>query len=82
MIMNENEICVSLKDMIKEIKGMKSIVQELRKQVNKSQKHGEWLISSNGYHPYCSECREEPTSSKMTVYCDHCGAIMDGKKIK
>lgn len=40
--------------------------------------HGRWIISSDGYYPYCSECKEEPESGKMTNYCPSCGAAMDG----
>ena len=41
--------------------------------------HGRWLINSDGYYPYCSECKEEPKSGIMTNYCPNCGAKMDGK---
>ena len=39
--------------------------------------HGRWLINSDGYYPYCSECKEEPKSGIMTHYCPNCGAKMD-----
>ncbi len=39
--------------------------------------HGRWIICSDGYYPYCSRCKEEPSGRKMTKYCDHCGAKMD-----
>ena len=38
---------------------------------------GEWLICSDGYYPYCSECRHEPPHGEMTNYCPQCGAKMD-----
>lgn len=41
-------------------------------------KHGKWLINSDGYYPYCSECRSEPDGGKMSRYCPNCGARMDG----
>ena len=41
---------------------------------------GEWLINSDGYYPYCSECKEEPKSGIMTHYCPNCGAKMEGKQ--
>ena len=41
-------------------------------------KHGKWIISSDGYYPYCSECNFRP-EGKMTNYCPNCGARMDGK---
>lgn len=41
-------------------------------------RHGRWLINPDGYAPYCSECKQEPTGGIMTDYCDHCGAKMDG----
>ena len=40
-------------------------------------RHGRWIISSDGYYPYCSECKEEPKGGNMTKYCPHCGAKMD-----
>lgn len=45
--------------------------------------HGKWLICSDGYYPYCSECKEEPKGGNMTSYCPNCGAIMkeDGKNV-
>lgn len=40
---------------------------------------GRWIISSDGYYPYCSECRKEPKSGDMTDFCPNCGADMRGK---
>lgn len=40
------------------------------------QKMGEWRINSDGYYPYCSECKEEPKNREMTKYCPNCGAKM------
>ena len=40
-------------------------------------KHGKWLICTDGYYPYCSECRNEPKSGIMTKYCPECGTRMD-----
>lgn len=42
-------------------------------------RHGRWIISSDGYYPYCSECKEEPKGGNMTKYCPNCGAKMDLK---
>ncbi len=42
------------------------------------QKIGEWRINSDGYYPYCSECKEEPKNREMTKYCPNCGAKMGG----
>lgn len=39
--------------------------------------HGEWIICSDGYYPYCSVCKEEPENRKMTKFCPNCGAVMD-----
>ena len=43
-------------------------------------RHGQWLINSDGYYPYCSECGEEPKSGIMTHYCPNCGANMMDKE--
>ena len=42
-------------------------------------KHGRWLICSDGYYPYCSECKEEPyrkNNCDLPNYCPNCGARM------
>lgn len=44
-------------------------------------KHGKWLISSDGYYPYCSECKKEPKNREMTKFCAECGAKMDKEEI-
>lgn len=43
-------------------------------------KHGRWLINSDGYYPYCSECKCEPDGRKMSKHCPNCGVKMDGDK--
>ena len=39
--------------------------------------HAKWIISSNGYYPYCSHCKSPPYGGDMTKYCPECGARMD-----
>lgn len=41
---------------------------------------GHWIISSNGYYPYCSECKSKPKSGEMTDFCPSCGAKMNNKQ--
>ena len=41
-----------------------------------SPRKGHWIISSDGYYPYCSECKTEPGSGNMTDVCPTCGANM------
>lgn len=48
--------------------GEKAEIQRVR--------HGKWIISSDGYYPYCSECHYRP-EKHMTNYCPDCGARMD-----
>ena len=36
----------------------------------------EWMISSDGYYPYCSRCKDRPQNGRMTKYCSNCGAKM------
>lgn len=38
--------------------------------------HGKWVICSDGYYPYCSNCREEPKGG-TSKFCPNCGAKMD-----
>lgn len=40
-------------------------------------RHGHWIICSDGYYPYCSKCKQEPSGKNMTNYCSNCGAKMD-----
>ena len=42
--------------------------------------HAKWIISSNGYYPYCSNCKTEPKNGIKSKYCPECGARMDGEK--
>ena len=39
--------------------------------------HGKWVICPDGYYPYCSVCKSEPTRGVMKPYCADCGAKMD-----
>lgn len=44
-------------------------------------KQAHWEIDSDGYYPYCSECRYEPerpviSLDNRTPYCPNCGAEM------
>ena len=43
-------------------------------------KKAKWEICSDGYYPYCSNCKEEPQGKVMTDYCPNCGAYMKGDK--
>lgn len=47
----------------------------MNKQELKADK-GRWIISSDGYYPYCSKCKKEPPGKIMTKYCSNCGAKM------
>lgn len=47
--------------------------------IQSKQKTGQWLINSDGYYPYCSECMNEPQNRIMTDYCSNCGAYMKGE---
>ena len=40
-------------------------------------RHGRWIISSDGYYPYCWDCKARPKGGNMTKYCPNCGAKMD-----
>lgn len=56
------------------------LANSIEKERNQPVKHGKWIICSDGYYPYCSECRCEPKSREMTKYCAECGAKMDKKE--
>lgn len=38
--------------------------------------HARWVICSDGYYPYCSNCHEEPKGGP-SKYCPSCGAKCD-----
>lgn len=40
----------------------------------------EWIISSDGYYPYCSKCYHIP--DEMTNFCPECGSKMKGRERK
>lgn len=42
-------------------------------------KHAKWVISTDGYYPYCSNCKNEPENGIMSNFCPYCGAKMDLK---
>lgn len=46
---------------------------------DKHVRHGRWIISSDGYYPYCGDCKARPKGGNMTKYCPNCGAKMDLK---
>ena len=54
-------------------------VEEMDNEDVEPVKHCRWLINSDGYYPYCSECKCEPDDRKMSKHCPHCGARMDGE---
>lgn len=53
-------------------------VKEMESEDVERVKHGKWLINSDGYYPYCSECCNEPTMRIMSKFCPNCGAKMGG----
>ena len=38
-----------------------------------------WIISSDGYYPYCSSCGYQP-EGRPTKFCANCGKIMIEKR--
>lgn len=53
------------------------ILQESKSVDVEPMRHGHWIICSDGYYPYCSKCKQEPSGKNMTNYCSNCGAKMD-----
>ena len=51
---------------------------EMAKAYLRPVRHGRWIISSDGYYPYCWDCKARPKGGNMTKYCPNCGAKMDG----
>lgn len=59
-------------------RGKRDILEQLQT-TQPDRKIGHWIINSDGYYPYCSECRMEPKSGDMTNFCPSCGADMRGE---
>lgn len=36
----------------------------------------QWLISGDGYYPYCSRCGAEVVGHRLNNFCSNCGADM------
>lgn len=76
-----------LERQIKEVYGenhpvlMGYMLRWIRKQptIETNPKHGRWIISSDGYYPYCPFCKEEPyraNNRDLPNFCPNCGADM------
>lgn len=37
-----------------------------------------WIISSDGYYPYCSNCKTDPGGGRLSKFCPECGFSMIG----
>ena len=80
-----NNICKDCKDSSERCQNCKvlSMLHIIRdadtKQLN--QPIAQWLICSNGYYPYCSNCNNEPKNGAMSDFCPNCGAFMKGDQI-
>ena len=46
--------------------------------MSESKQTAQWMISSDGFYPYCSNCREEPKA--LTKFCPNCGRLMIGDR--
>lgn len=44
------------------------------------EKTARWEISSDGYYPYCSHCKQEPPGRELTPFCPLCGYTICGAK--
>lgn len=67
----------------RELAGTSELLLALGQYIKESKneiQHAQWLISSDGYYPYCSLCKQEPQGRIMTNYCPNCGTRMDGDK--
>lgn len=59
-------------------------IEEIKQSMNNDQtlgrnydKEGRWIISADGYYPYCEICGEEPTDGIMTERCPRCGTRLE-----
>ena len=58
--------------------GLVKEAMDMAKAYLRPARHGRWIISSDGYYPYCWDCKARPKGGNMTKYCPNCGAKMDG----
>ncbi len=59
------------------IEGWKRAFLSMKSYTSANLRHtAHWVISSDGYYPYCSDCKKEPPGHEMSEYCPHCGAFM------
>lgn len=58
--------------------GLVKEAMDMEKAYLRPVRHGRWIISSDGYYPYCWDCKARPKGGNMTKYCPNCGAKMDG----
>ena len=77
---NADETTQTGVDTINAIDRITDFIESLPSADVQAVKRGKWEICSDGYYPYCSNCKSEPESGKMTDYCPHCGAYMGKKK--
>ena len=80
--------CCNYSDWDKTLKARYSAVDYVIRQIEDEErlptadvaevKHAKWEINSDGYYPYCSNCKTEPKNGVMSKHCPECGALMDG----
>ena len=63
---------------VSEQMGLVKEAMDMEKAYLRPVRHGRWIISSDGYYPYCWDCKARPKGGNMTKYCPNCGAKMDG----
>jgi len=65
--------------MTEQIKGVEIAIGYVKTipSVTPKPRTGKWIINSDGYYPYCSECKSEPKSGEMTDFCPNYGADMN-----
>ena len=58
------------------IRSYEEQVSKLKADIKNNGRTGRWVISSDGYYPYCSECRTEPQMKdrKLPTFCPECGS--------
>lgn len=65
----------------RENKALKRQVENVVDRSNGTVKQGIWIISCDGYYPYCNQCGYEPErpcihDDNRTPFCPNCGSPM------
>lgn len=88
-ILDSIELPSSERYNVREVEGFTTAIEMIRDRIEQldveetkdylKDNSAHWIISSDGYYPYCSACGYQP-EGKPTKFCAECGKIMIEKR--